>query len=273
VFAVYGTDHYAKHASDLKTIPPNSFGDSFGYVNAWFSALAFAGVVCALLVQIAEFHLAEEERSQGLEAQTLIANQTEFAARAQMIESILSIHQRTTIEATTAWSVQELNRYLITRFRTAIDEYGLLLELRNAVGLSKNKQEGFDESKYKGAIEYSYILQDIEFFLVNIVGLLYEYAETNNGGKALEIHTRMEEFCSKPHTDIDRFKGISDDLRSLEETIQECIEKIVSNGQSSNASVPINISHFEAILYNKLTRMAVSGLRRIDNFVVYNIAS
>ena len=59
------------------------FGDSFGYINALFSGLAFAGVILALFVQIAEFHLAESERKDSIEIQRQISDQ-------QTLNSVIS---------------------------------------------------------------------------------------------------------------------------------------------------------------------------------------
>ena len=47
------------------TMDPGSFGDMFGSVNALFSGLAFAGVICTLLLQRRELQLQREENKQA----------------------------------------------------------------------------------------------------------------------------------------------------------------------------------------------------------------
>ncbi len=99
------------------------FGDSFGYINAWFSGLAFAGVVLALLIQTAEFHLAERERAEGIEAQQEIARQGYYSSVASLTESLNTIRarQQVVIEET-QWTDEafgEMSRHL----RIAVNDY------------------------------------------------------------------------------------------------------------------------------------------------------
>ncbi len=72
VTAIICVFHWVSRTSDGK-IDAN-------YASALFSALAFAGVICALLVQIAEYHLAQDEREEALETQHKISTQQYFAS-------------------------------------------------------------------------------------------------------------------------------------------------------------------------------------------------
>lgn len=62
---------------DLKKSP--EFGDSFGMVNAFFSAFGLTFVAAAVLIQIYEYKLARDEREDALATQQAIARQQEFA--------------------------------------------------------------------------------------------------------------------------------------------------------------------------------------------------
>lgn len=72
VFTVVG---FAPRLLFAKNDEAGQFGDSFGFVNSLFSALAFAGLVITLLIQISEFHLAQEERVAFIETQKEISDQ------------------------------------------------------------------------------------------------------------------------------------------------------------------------------------------------------
>lgn len=55
-------------------------GDSFGFVNAAFSAAGVVAVALAFFVQIREFRLSQRERTEGLEIQSKISDQQQVAA-------------------------------------------------------------------------------------------------------------------------------------------------------------------------------------------------
>ena len=48
---------------------PGPFGDMFGAVNAWFSGLAFAGIIVAILMQRQELKSQREEAARSTKAQ------------------------------------------------------------------------------------------------------------------------------------------------------------------------------------------------------------
>lgn len=61
---------------------PNEFGDAAGFINGWFSALAFAGVIYAIILQKKDLELQKEELShtrkelEGQKAEFKIQNET-----------------------------------------------------------------------------------------------------------------------------------------------------------------------------------------------------
>ncbi len=61
------------------------WGDSFGFVNSLFSALAFAAVSLALFIQISEYKLAQVERLESIELQEKTA---EYQFAASLVASI-----------------------------------------------------------------------------------------------------------------------------------------------------------------------------------------
>lgn len=69
-------------------------GDSYGYANALFSSLAFAGVVLALIVQTAEYGLAAKERQENLKVQETISRQQELSALASIVDSLHALQER-----------------------------------------------------------------------------------------------------------------------------------------------------------------------------------
>lgn len=92
VFKLAGVEHYILHANGGDTASGiddvAGFGDSFGYVNAWFSALAFAGVVLALGVQVMEFHLAEKDRRDTLGNQEEMKRHAFFTTLAASVKTL-----------------------------------------------------------------------------------------------------------------------------------------------------------------------------------------
>lgn len=72
LFAVLGGFPYMVHKEPAVA---GQFGDSFGFINAFFSAFAVAGLLVTIVIQIKEYRLAQIERRDALETQKEIGLQ------------------------------------------------------------------------------------------------------------------------------------------------------------------------------------------------------
>ena len=62
---------------------PGPFGDMFGAVNAWFSGLAFAGIIVAILMQRQELKAQREEAARSTKAQQGLGRAAAIEAQLQ----------------------------------------------------------------------------------------------------------------------------------------------------------------------------------------------
>ncbi|TWT98582.1 hypothetical protein [Stieleria varia] len=74
------------------------FGDGFGVVNAFFSSMALAGVIAALIIQAGEYKLAETDRKEGLKAQEIIGRQQYAASLTAAINSLTELNRDRRVE-------------------------------------------------------------------------------------------------------------------------------------------------------------------------------
>ncbi|EGF29593.1 hypothetical protein [Rhodopirellula baltica] len=164
VFDLAGVEHYILHANGGDTASGiddvAGFGDSFGYVNAWFSALAFAGVVLALGVQVMEFHLAEKDRGDTLD------NQNEMKRHAFLSTLAASVKTLHDIEDTKQEAIARGNanaERLVSMFkqetalRTAVSS--MLEEMPSQIELSGIASQDYDRSH--NLIRFIALLQGI----------------------------------------------------------------------------------------------------------------
>ncbi|QDV87168.1 hypothetical protein [Planctomycetes bacterium TBK1r] len=70
------------------------FGDSFGFVNALFSGLAFAGVITAILIQARELRQAFEEQQDAREAHQAVAQLQQRSSIIDAISTLAVLNER-----------------------------------------------------------------------------------------------------------------------------------------------------------------------------------
>lgn len=253
------------------------YGDSFGYVNALFSGLALAGVVLALLVQVLEFHLAEEERLDGLKSQKQIANQTAFAAKSQMIESLITINNRleTGVKLKANPSMRD-NQFVFSRLITSCDERDLAIELRSDLGFLQSEVAAiYGESTNKSR----QICLLVEEFYITILELLAEEksAALEQGLTPEKVGLRIErrseyinrvnrsleaipEVAGSPKRNVEKF------MKHLQEQLQ-LVDAFVEIDNREAASNTLD-SNMES-LNKEVGRMIKAGFERLGIKVTY----
>lgn len=99
------------------------YGDSFGFVNSLFSALAFAGVLLALYVQIQEIQFLSDQFNDARHAQEQMARQAFFTSVATATDTWSRLAERQRIDASDA---SNINRAIVAtneyRYRIMIEE-------------------------------------------------------------------------------------------------------------------------------------------------------
>ncbi len=123
------------------------FGDSFGYVNALFSALAFAGVILALLVQIAEYHLAQEERDEALETQQTISTQQYFSSVITAVSTWSQLHGSRQIPYWFDWKHLHLDYFGQRKITSTLLEVATDYLLKESLGESDNLIRDFKNDR------------------------------------------------------------------------------------------------------------------------------
>ena len=124
VFFVWAVSIPAVFLLYPKLSDASSFGDMFGAVNALFSALAFAGVVYALILQDNETRLNAEQFQKSLKATEISAKLTAYSTLLQECDSALKRYERWEQNNPDAdyRSVKETVRNKIKEHREAIEK-------------------------------------------------------------------------------------------------------------------------------------------------------
>lgn len=128
---------------------PNEIGDTFGFVNALFSGLGFAGLFITILIQIREFGLAQRERKEMMEQhgenvriQEKISQQQHQSSLIQSVATFVALNPHRVIDR--ALMTEDDLSYLYRRA-----ENSLILEHAQDSMIFPNMPEQWGEGVYR----------------------------------------------------------------------------------------------------------------------------
>tara|TARA_R110002073_G_scaffold72992_6_gene178570 strand:+ start:3531 stop:4475 length:945 start_codon:yes stop_codon:yes gene_type:complete len=236
----FGKTHHLTidNGNDRVPMNANEFGDSFGYVNALFSGFAFAGVVLALLVQTAEFHLAQKERNENLEAQKEIADQAEITARAQMADSILAIHERRRLEIPGTMPPKRRLQFLLSNAEMALDEFRLLINLRERCGLLDNCNRTMDLIIHQRVFETCGSIHSILADATSTINAMWDSQSKRNAEDLFEKVGIFENDCKRYSYENELLKTCTEDIV---ECMKSSLEELVRRQKEGDFTVSQDI--------------------------------